>query len=195
MIDPETAKIAPANERGDFLRVIKPCMKYRESFIRAEDENIAANIYEFTRLSPDERASESGFSSYIRKLEDYRRGFRLPNGYVPSSSFWLVDEDKEEFIGQASIRHFMTESLKTFGGHIGYAIRPSFWNKGYGTAQLALLLPEAKKLGINLVRLTCYASNTASSRIMEKNGGKRIREIISNINGVDTAVWIYEIEN
>ena len=43
-----------------------------------------------------------------------------------------------------SIRHRLTDDLKRYGGHIGYDVRYSEWNKGYGTLMLRLALEKAK---------------------------------------------------
>ncbi|MBD3331077.1 GNAT family N-acetyltransferase [Candidatus Peregrinibacteria bacterium] len=56
--------------------------------------------------------------------------------------------------------------------HIGYYIRPSARQKGYGTKILELGLIKAKELGLQEVLLTCYESNIASKKIIEKNKGK-----------------------
>ncbi len=74
-------------------------------------------------------------------------------------------------LGRSSIRHELTEHLRTLGGHIGYTIRPSQRKKGYGTAILALSLIETKNIGLKKVLVTCDESNKASAKIIEKNGG------------------------
>ena len=49
---------------------------------------------------------------------------------------------RDEFIGHVSIRHELNAALEVQGGHIGYAIRPSKQQQGYGSRLLALALPE-----------------------------------------------------
>lgn len=83
---------------------------------------------------------------------------------------WLVNED--EFIGCADIRHFLTDRLLLSDGHIGYEVRFSKWNKGYGTKLLAMSLQYAKKhFHFDQVLVTCDEKNLASARVIEKNGG------------------------
>ena len=82
----------------------------------------------------------------------------------------MVDDDKDYFIGEISIRHNLNAALEKYGGHIGYGIRFSEWNKGFGTLMLKLALIEAKKIGLSKVLVTCDDSNAASARVMEKNG-------------------------
>jgi len=58
------------------------------------------------------------------------------------------------------------------GGNLGYYIRPSARNKGYGTKILELALVKAKKLGLQKVLITCDESNIPSKKIIEKNKGQ-----------------------
>ena len=53
---------------------------------------------------------------------------------------------------------------------MGYGIRFSEWNKGYGTLMLSLALEKAKNLGIAAVLITCDDDNYASAKVMENNG-------------------------
>jgi predicted acetyltransferase len=117
-------------------------------------------------------------AAYIEKINRYRHRSGVPAGWVPASVFWLVDDG--EFIGHVSIRHELNAALETYGGHIGYAIRPSKYRRGYGTRILELAIPKARALGIDRALLTCDKTNTASRRIIEKNGGALADEIHEN---------------
>jgi predicted acetyltransferase len=57
------------------------------------------------------------------------------------------------------------------GGHIGYEIRPSQRRRGYGTEILRLTLEKAREWGLRKVLVTSDATNRASRRIIEANGG------------------------
>ena len=117
----------------------------------------------------------------FQTCENNRLGRGLPDGYVPASEFWLVGDGG--LIGAGAVRHRLTPALERFGGHIGYAIRPSLWNQGYGTLQLALLLREAFLLGIDRALTTCDENNIGSYRVMEKNGGVYQDTIVDTIDG------------
>jgi len=138
-----------------------------DSYRAALEEFNASNAAIDILHDPDE--FDQWKATIFEYFEDHRMGRNLPEGYVPDSTFWLVDGDT--YLGTGNIRHRLTPELEQFGGHIGYAIRPSYWNMGYGTLQLRLLLAEAAKLGLTHVLLTCDESNLASARVMEKCGG------------------------
>jgi predicted acetyltransferase len=56
-------------------------------------------------------------------------------------------------------------------GHIGYAVVPARRGRGYATKALALLLPEARKEGLDYVTLTTDPDNIPSQKVITNNGG------------------------
>ncbi len=97
-------------------------------------------------------------------------GERLPEGYVPATSYFLWDG--ENIGGKFDLRHYLCESRITGAGHIGYHIAPEYRGKGYASAGLALLLKEAAKtVPEDEIYLRVRRNNPASLRVMLKNGG------------------------
>jgi len=70
------------------------------------------------------------FPDYIHKLQEHSRGLNLSRGFVPQTTFWLVNGIS--FLGVVRVRHKLNAKLKKEGGHIGYYIRPSKRNNGHG---------------------------------------------------------------
>jgi len=152
------------------MQLVVPSSKYKESFLEA--------LIEYQKEKPTDRLDifslnkkelQGDFQSYIKRIENYSHGENLPLGYVPDTTYWLVDGN--EFIGRISIRHTLTKSLLREGGHIGYDIRPSKRKLGYGKKILELALPKAKMLGITKALITCDETNIGSRKIIEANGG------------------------
>jgi predicted acetyltransferase len=114
--------------------------------------------------------SQKTFTAFVRRLRDASRGIGLPEGYVPSSTYWLVRGDR--VVGMCNIRHHLSDALRDFGGHVGYSVRPCERGKGYATLMLRLALAKARDLGIDRVLITCGSENAASIRVIEKNGGQ-----------------------
>ncbi len=161
-----------------------PSSVYQRSYLGAVDEFLAAGEErsagllswpaddsfpgcEFTR---DDLADQSGFARYA----DFLRRQRLeetprPVEYVPSTMLWITDG--ETYLGSISLRHRLTDDLLTWGGHIGYRVRPSARRQGYATRALAAVLPIAASRGIDPALVTCDADNVASRRVIEHNGG------------------------
>ena len=153
------------------MELREPSLEWKESFTAALAEFDTAGITGFWNW----RFTIVDIPSYIAHTEECSRGENLPEGSVPSSTFWLIDND--EFIGHVNIRHRLNDQLEIIGGHIGYAIRPGRQAMGYGMQILKLALSRAKALGIDRALVTCNTDNVASRRIIEKNGGELQDEI------------------
>jgi predicted acetyltransferase len=109
-------------------------------------------------------------TDHLQWLADMGEGRNLRPGWVPSTTYWLLDES-ETVAGVGRLRHELTPGLLNDGGHIGYYVRPAYRGQGCGTAILEQLLPEAQGLGIDRVLLTVRVHNTPSIRIIEGRGG------------------------
>jgi len=70
-----------------------------------------------------------------------------------------------------NLRHRLNDYLLTYGGHIGYSVRPSERQNGYATQMLRLTLEQARARGIGKVRICCDHYNVASAKTIRANGG------------------------
>lgn len=111
-----------------------------------------------------------GFREFLDFIETCARGEYKPEIYVPQSTFFLGDP-QGRLLGITRLRHHLNPSLVIEGGHIGYAVRPSARRQGCATRQLALVLDQARGIGLARVLVTCDDDNTGSARTIEKNGG------------------------
>lgn len=167
------------------MKLVRPSSEYADSFAEALAEFEKADIGGFWLAGGI--LKDRGVDAYISATAEHEKGVNLPEGWVPNSTFWLIDD--YTFIGHGNIRHCLNDWLEKRGGHIGYSVRPSMHRKGYGTAMLQLLCDEATRLGIKDVLVTCSAHNPASKKIIERNGGK----LIDQIKVEDEQVLRYEI--
>lgn len=110
------------------------------------------------------------FAKYVRRLDCWTKGHKLPEGFVPKT--FLVGVVRNTLISRVSIRHELNDYLSKYGGHAGYGVVPTQRNRGYASQMLRLTLPIAAKLGIPRLLVTCDADNLASQRVIEKTGGK-----------------------
>lgn len=107
--------------------------------------------------------------TFFDLLEGFAVGRDLPPDRVQQTQFLLFSGDR--LLGSARLRHYLIPVLHQDGGHVGYEIRRSERSNGYGTALLALMLNEARRIGLNRVLLTTARTNKPSIRVIEKNGG------------------------
>jgi predicted acetyltransferase len=131
------------------------------------------------------------FEEYVARLEQQSRSVNLPPGFVPSSTFWLLDM-ADEIVAVSNLRHALTESLLSFGGHVGFGVRPSARRRGYGTEALRQTLFEARKLKIEDVLVTCDKGNIGSAKAILANGGEFAGEgYIEAHSSVVQRYWIH----
>lgn len=109
------------------------------------------------------------FDSWLVGMKNRHTGKNLPEGYV-KENFWLCYENGE-MIGVFSLKFELTEFLSNYGGHIGYAVRPSKRCRGLATQMMAQGLEIAGKLGVERVLCVCDDDNYASEKVIVKNGG------------------------
>jgi len=164
-----------------FLTV--PHERYKDSYIEA--------VYEYIRekraVNWHPEILRARFDEYLKVVEQMETDPLA--GMVPSSLFWLV-ADGHGYIGDVDVRHYLIDSLKRYGGHIGYKIRPSCRRRGYGGLICRLGIERARLLGIGDILITCDDDNVGSYKIIEANGGV-LQDRIDNGRGVLTRrYWI-----
>ena len=145
------------------IRLVEPSQAYLDSYIAAYDEFAEAGVSTYG-------LTDARNVDVFAKFAAYRAACDLPPNRVGADYYWLVNDETMEFIGEISVRHELNDALRICGGHIGYAVRMSRWNMGWGTLMLKLALERAKARGIHRVLITCNDDNIASARVMEKNG-------------------------
>ena len=114
--------------------------------------------------------ANEALSDFLQRHVDMSVGRNLEPGWVPQTTYWLLD-DTGEVAGMSRLRHELTEGLLHHGGHIGYYVRRSARGKRHGTSILALTLAEGRKRGIERFLLTVDSTNEPSIRVIEGNGG------------------------
>ena len=115
------------------------------------------------------------YEGWLEKLEeDYTR--QPSEEKVPARTYFFVRESDNKIIGMINIRLALNESLKKYGGHIGYSIRPTERGNGYNKINLYFGLKVCKEYGIEEVFMDADKDNPASWKTIESLGGKNIRE-------------------
>ncbi|GAA2661390.1 GNAT family N-acetyltransferase [Streptomyces lunalinharesii] len=153
-----------------------PTVRVHDSFLAAMAEFRAEGVHRSPHSSLGRElrtwqprwSTAEGFATYVRQVAGVVADERI-DGPVPTSTFWWVDG--AAYLGRITVRHRLTPSLHAYGGHIGYAVRPTARRQGHATAMLRAVLPRAHRLGVDPVLVTCDDTNTGSRRVIEACGG------------------------
>jgi len=78
--------------------------------------------------------NSKNYDLWLTGMRNRHTGKNLPEGYV-RENFYLCYEGNR-LIGVFSLKFELTEFLLKYGGHIGYATRPSDRNRGLATQML-----------------------------------------------------------
>lgn len=151
------------------VTLIKLTKQYQQHLVEMLDEWTLYNESHDTNQSPGSifKHDYHDFDYYLENLD-----LKEPKeGNVPDSTFFLLDLDRDIFVGAINIRHYLNDYLLAHGGHIGDGVRPSERRKGYATVMIMLALKECKKLGINKVLMVCDKDNIGSRKSIINNGG------------------------
>ncbi len=110
--------------------------------------------------------------AWIARTVDFQKPQTTPPGLVPSDTYLAVRSRDGRVVGMIDLRHYIEGTpLETWGGHIGYSVRPSERRKGYATAMLGLCLEKSRELGLKKVLVTCHDGNVGSEKVIRANGG------------------------
>ena len=175
-------------EEQTMLNLVKPDIKYKNQYLEMLDEWKAAGEQPQPWVLQEDC---SDFNAMVQKFENLSKGIDVPNGFVPSTTYWAYDDESGKIVGAVNIRHYLNDMLLKVWGNIGYGIRPSERRKGYATTILKLALECCKTLKMERVLLGCYKENIASAKTILKNGGVIENEAIEeNSREIVQRYWI-----
>ena len=116
-------------------------------------------------------------SNYYDWVEKINRNSEVADDEWGKYYLYLVF-DNNKLVGLLDIRFDLTDDLRNKYGDIGYGVRPSERNKGYGNKILAYGLTICKEKNMKYVIVGCYDKNIGSKKIIVKNGGVLLRQDI-----------------
>ena len=127
------------------------------------------------------------FLEWIEKKRNWSLGKELPEGFVPDTTYVLVDEGV--YVGVFNLRHYLNDFLREGAGHIGYCISKKYRGKGYATKGLELTLAKARQMCIHEIYMSVNKDNPASLRVQIKNGAyihhENENQYFTRINQID----------
>ena len=125
------------------------------------------------------------------KMEDEEYAKRV--GRSQAKTFLLIRESDDKIVGTINVRWNLNEAMLQFGGHIGFAVRPSE-KKGINKANLYLGMIEAKKVGLDRARIDCDVKNLGSDKTLKALGGTLERTEVDPSDGTLTNVYWFNVD-
>jgi RimJ/RimL family protein N-acetyltransferase len=100
--------------------------------------------------------------------------FLNPHGRLERYAWAAMEKSSGEFLGWFSLRP--PDGSSSDDAELGYRLRSSAWNKGYGTeGARAVIRKGFMELGLKRIFAQTMAVNLASRRVMEKSGLTLVR--------------------
>jgi predicted acetyltransferase len=135
-------------------------------------------------LMPREAAlTRDQLTRFVRDYPLGRQNADGEKGMVPAYHFWMrvrpgwARSPAVVIAGGIGFRVGRTRNLEMYLGNIGYNVFPPARGQGYARRAVQLLLPLAKRVGINPVWVTCNPDNVASRRSIEGAGGVYVETV------------------
>lgn len=111
------------------------------------------------------------YADWLAQLRLFTNETTVPQGLVPSDTYFAVEKHAETIVGIINIRHRLNENLTARGGNIGYSIRPSWRGRGLAPMMLSLGLQKCTTLELEKVLLVCDQTNLPSAKTILRCGG------------------------
>ena len=112
--------------------------------------------------------SHRDYAVWLKNIHNRITATDLPEGFV-QEAFYLC-YDGPALVGVLNLKFTLTPYLLNYGGHIGYAVRPSRQGQGLATQMLRQCLDIARGMGMQRLLLVCDEDNPASEKVILRNG-------------------------
>ena len=175
---------------GDMIKLVVPSKELSDDVFAYKQEMIENGDSGLSGCGGLDKAQS--YDVWIDRINEYSDRNKLPSDstYVEGSQWLLFDVEQKQVLGMVNIRHYLSDDLLKFGGHIGYSVRPSERRKGYAKKQLQFALELLKDLGETKILVTCDDNNIGSSKVIESCGGVLENKLHSDEYGLVRRYWI-----
>lgn len=165
------------------MTLVRPTLAHKEQAVE-----MVAEFAEYgSTLNGDGFLSDflrdSSYEAWVEQLEAASDSATCSTDRAPALTYFGVRESDGRIVGMIDLRLELNDHLRTHGGHIGYAVRPTERGNHYATEMLKAALEIYKERDISELLLICSKDNTASAKVITNCGGVLKDEIYSDIYG------------
>lgn len=148
--------------------LVRPTLELKEEALayRQEHFQCGEKIIYGSELFDKTESYEEWLSAVTRNTDPKT----VNENWVVTDTFFAIRKGDDKIIGIIDLRHTLNDFLKDLG-NCGYSVRPSERKKGYATEMLCKLLQVAKEAGMKELHISVEKENTASIKVIRKNGG------------------------
>jgi tagatose 1,6-diphosphate aldolase len=116
---------------------------------------------------------------FLRAAPMGRQTGEPATGRLPAYHFWMlvphgVGEPPIRLVGGIGLRIGTSAELEMFSGNIGYHVYPPARGRHFAERACRLLLPLARRHGMDRLWITCNPDNAASRRTCERLGARLV---------------------
>ncbi len=153
-------------------------------------------------LRPVEAADAALIERYCGAWEVARMTTKIPHPYPPGAARSFLEatlagktgEDLWAIVPRASGAGGLIGAIALRpNGEVGYWIAHPFWQTGFATEAVAEIVAHAGRAGFETLRASVFQDNSASARVLTKNGFDYVgdgREY-SQARGAEVDIWRY----
>ncbi|SMC82177.1 Predicted acetyltransferase [Sporomusa malonica] len=172
----------------DEIELVLPSKDLEMAALEYKEEHFDNQEYELHGSSLFDKTDS--YDDWLEQLKNNSNETTVNPDWVVSTTVFAIRKRDSKIVGMVDIRHTLNEFLRTYGGNIGYGVRPSERNKGYATEILKLALKYCKQLPLQRVMLACYKDNAASRKTIIHCGGILEKEFVYTDGKTIQKFWI-----
>jgi tagatose 1,6-diphosphate aldolase len=133
--------------------------------------------------SVDAQMNRAKLIDFLRAAPLGRQGGEAGIGRVPTYHFWMlidppVGDPAIRMAGGLGLRIGTNAEIERYSGNIGYHVYPSARGSRLAERACQLVIPLAKRHGMERIWITCNPDNIASRRTCERLGAKLVDTVI-----------------
>lgn len=148
--------------------LVRPTLEHKEEALAYREEHFqhGEKIIYGSELFDKTESYEEWLTCVTRNTDPAT----VNENWVVTDTFFAVRKSDGRIVGIIDLRHTLNDFLKDLGNS-GYSVRPSERKKGYASEMLSQLLQAAKEAGMEELHISVERKNTASVKVIQKNGG------------------------